>query len=488
MVTYEMVNDSLERLHQRYNALYWEHLARNTPLETNDMKSVREDARQFFHNGEVNDFLIQQNALALSDKERRKYYLLLRHFAQKRIEYDETLSKAVNEAADLMCDGAVIIDGRPGSVSELWRKINEAKNEEQLQHYRAIQDAVFNGQKNAILEIVKRRNKLARAEGFASYADLFFSDKDIDVPAIRRYIDGISPEMARRYLDYKKQSDNGSQLHVNFEYHLKKHDVYRHLETMFHYWGIERESPRIHLIDDGERPGHHSSNECIAVSIPDDVRIYVHSDKTCYDYYFSVFHECGHALHFSNIACDDYIFKVVPSWNEEAMASLVDKLLSLPESLRIIAPTAEDVETLGRLNISDCDAVKTNNLLGLSFVLELYTEEPDGVGVDRLYENIVHNLTGKQGNTDWGSWIIGIAKFPFIDAGYLFAGAISNQLISSMYQRFGTYLSPEVYRCITQQCFAPGNAIPCWKMVEQASGSAFDMGYFFSRYLKTQRG
>ena len=239
-----------------------------------------------------------------------------------------------------------------------------------------------------------------------------------------------------------------------------------------------KKSP-ITLKDDGVNPKHHCSSECISVSMPDDVRIYVHADKTNMDYYYTVFHEFGHALHESNIKCNDYIFKMLPVWYSEAMASLVDKLLSMKESLRQVVTRQQDIEIISSVNISERDDVKLGNVIGLLFELGLYLYEMTIEEIDTFYNDLIYDWVGEPGKGDWGKYIVGIAKFPFINAGYLLAQPLSNQIIYYLHNRFGAYLKPEVFRDIVSNFYNNGSIKPWYEIIEKSTGEQLNMKYLF---------
>jgi hypothetical protein len=184
----EYINNELETLHKSYHTQYWNHLAHNTSLDTKKMKLIQEVAYSFFHNKDVNDYIRQQQFEAKDEQNRRKFMLLSNYFSQKRVEYDDYLFSLVNKASDIMLDGSLVVEGEKISASDLWKKIEKARNKEERDYYIEMQASIFNEYKNLIIDIIQRRNELSRREGYESYVDLYFSDKDIDKSALYRLI------------------------------------------------------------------------------------------------------------------------------------------------------------------------------------------------------------------------------------------------------------------------------------------------------------
>jgi oligoendopeptidase F len=448
------------------------------------MKSIQEMAYSFFHNKDINNYIRQQQFEARDEQNKRKFMLLSNYFSQKRVEHDDHLSDLVNKASDIMLNDSLVFQGERMSVSDLWTKIGKARNKEERDYYIEMQASIFNEYKNLIIDIIQRRNELSRREGYESYVDLYFSDKDIDKSALYRLISGIK----RDFIEQIRTSISGQSIEENnrktgiFNCYFEKKEVYQSLGFFLNQWGIHFEDLPITLKDDGINPKHHSSSECVSVSIPDDVRIYLHADKAIVDYYYTVFHEYGHALHESNITCDDYIFKMVPPWYSEAMASLIDKLFSMKESLSQLVTRRQDIEVISSLNISERCDVKLGNTIGLLFEMSLYLREMTVAEIDASYNDLIHDWVGKQGKGDWGKYIIAIAKFPFINAGYLLAQPLSNQIICSLSNRFGAYLKPEVFRYVVDNLYNNGNREPWHKIIEKITGEQLNMKYLFSRY------
>lgn len=483
MISYENINNELETLHKLFYTQYWNHLAYNKSLDTKEMKSVREAMHSLVCNKDINDYIHQQQFEAANEQNKRKFRLLSSYFSQKRVEYDDYLFNLVNKVSNLMLNGAFIIEGKRISVSDLWKKISEARNKKERDYYIKIQESIFNKYKNWVVDIVRRRNELSKTEGYSSYVDLYFSDKDMDknilyklIFSIKRdFIKQIRTSLGRQSIeDYNRKIEK-------FNRYFKKEKVYQWLEFFLNQWGIHFENLPIILKEGG--PDHHSSSECISVSIPDDVRIYINADKPIVDYYYTVFHEYGHALHESNITCNEYIFKMVPNWYSEAMASLVDKLLSMKESLSQVVTQQEDIEAISSLNISESLNVKLGNVIRLLFEMGLYLH--DGMSIeeiDAFYNDLVYDWTGEQGRGDWGKYIIGIAKFPFIDAGYLLGQVLSNQIICYLSNRFGGYLKPAVFRYIVNNLYNNGSIEPWYKIIKKTTGEQLNMKYLFSEY------
>lgn len=486
MISYEYINNELETLHKLYWMQYWNHLVYNTTLYTKEMSLIRESAYSFFHNKEINNYIQHQLFEASDEQNKRKFMLLSNYFSQKRVEYDEHLFNLVTQISDVMLNSSLVVEGERISVSDLWKKIGEARNKEEKDYYIKLKTSVFNEYKNVIVNIVRTRNELSKNEGYESYVDLYFADKDIDKKVLYKLIFDIKRDFMEQIKtsisEWQSIESYNRKIEI-FNYYFKKEKVYQYLEYFFNQWGIHFKNLPIILKDAGVSLKHHSSSECIPISIPDDVRIYVHADKPNIDYYYTVFHEYGHALHESNIRCDDYIFKMVPAWYSEAMASLSDKLLSMKESLMQVVTRQQDIEIISSLNISERSDVKLGNVIGLLFEIGLYLREMTIEEIDTFYKDLIYDWVGEQpAKGEWGKYVIGIAKFPFIDAGYLLAQPLSNQIISYLRNRFGGYLKPEVFRYIVDNLYKNGIREPWYKIVEKSTGEQLNMKYLFSKY------
>ena len=158
--------------------------------------------------------------------------LLSNYFSQKRVEYDEHLFNFVNKASDIMLNSSLVVEGERISVSDLWKKIEEARNKEERNYYIKLQASIFNEYKKLIVAIIQRRNELSKNEGYKSYVDLYFADKDIDKKGLYKLISGIKRDfMEQIKTSISMQSiENYNRKMEIFNCYFEKGKVYQHLE------------------------------------------------------------------------------------------------------------------------------------------------------------------------------------------------------------------------------------------------------------------
>jgi hypothetical protein len=481
MISYEIINSKLEQIHTKYHSFYWSHLTNNVPLECDP---TQEEARAFFCDPAVNEFVRSKKEQAAGGHEKRKYRLLQALFVRKRIEYDPELSAMVAAAGNIMTHGALKVNGVTITVRELQERQREAKTADERKRCYNVWVQLYGPYKKCALDIISRRNFLARQEGYCSYPDLHFKHQELDADTVNDLISSAKDGLIRCYREEKQTTSGGSRTDdynrraAVFENYFKKDQVYRSLGHFLGRWGVSMDNPAITLKDDTDNPRYHSSNECIPVSIPDDIRIYVHGNKPLCEYYYTVFHEYAHALHMTNIRSAEYIGKITPTFYEEAMPALFDKLLSMPESLGQFIKNGDDIKAVASLNISGRWDIYMHYAIHLLFEVQLYARDMTVAEGDKYYDALTTDWYGKPQGGNWGGDIIGFAKYPLDGVNVLFAHAVSNQIIDSMRRKFGSYLQPEVYRYIVEHFFNKGNDLPWRDVIKQGCGEDFNSRYF----------
>ncbi|KQC13729.1 MAG: hypothetical protein APR63_07695 [Desulfuromonas sp. SDB] len=479
MNSYEYINIELEKIHRECNLSYWDHLVNNEPLHR---EKILNKYRPFFYDREIISF-IHRNLGKLEDKlEKRKWLLLKSYFSRKMIEYDQEINAAFEQASDLMLDKAVKIEGKKFGVMELQSKINCSENAEEKKHYTDLKDKFFNQYKQKILNIINRRNYLSKKQGYSSFLDLCLVNDDISYEQLKNIIFSLKDELIKITRNDLIQKESRKNFNDNNEVSSKYFSInsgYDLLNGFLNQWGISANYKGITFKKTDSTKESNQSNECIDISIPDDIRIFVNTKVPLSDYLYCLFHEFGHALHLASINTEDYIFKLTPAYYCEAMAGLVDKLLVLPESLGQYVDNEDELNIISKSIISSNYNIFLGNIIRFLFESELYEKELKVKEADNLYKKIMYQWTGLKERRNWGELFVSYVKFPFNEYSYIIANIISNQVISNIYRKFGSYLKPEVFDYIEQNYYQPGNEKPIQEILSESTEEDLNTDYFF---------
>ncbi len=476
MITFQYINSELERIHTETKLNYWRHLTKNEPLGK-DNKYI-----DFFFDKNIDCFIKSGLTNAADELDKRKWSLINVYFAKKRLESDPELSAIYETASNMMLSGAIEIEGKKFGFMELQKKIYSGENEEEVKYYRSVEDRFFEKFKQSILRLAKRRNILAVQEGYSSYSDLYFSDKDITEKELLSLFDSLKDGITKSTRkdiaenNVQKMFNENNLVMSKYFCREKGRDL---LNGFLSQWGIDSSYKNIQIFETEEGSAHHETTDCIDVSVPNDVRVFINTDKSLSDYLYCIFHEFGHALHHSSIETRDYIFKEMPGHFCEAMAGIVDKLLVLKESLGQSVQDSGDIDIMSKKVFSNNYNVSLGNVVRTLFEIELHSKNLSIDEADGFYEKLIRDWTGIEGRRNWGDYIMGTAKYPFYCYSYIVGHVISNQLASCIYKQFGSYLRPEVFKFLKEKVYARGNEVSFRDILFNATGEPFDAKYFF---------
>lgn len=479
MISYNSINSLLELFHKNINEYYWRHLTEQKPFHISDFY---EEATRLFSNRDVRVFINTCCGHTFSDKtEQRKWCLLQHYFSRQSILYAPELYSSIDKAYRAMTVTYSCEDHSSLTIQELVYGHRTAKDPEIKEFYSRQLETINRDFKQLIIEIVRKRNKISRYEGGCDYYEMYFAygnDEKLFTEGVKR----IKHELItkRNNLIFCKNPLFEQEIHEMFGTYFSKSDVYRYLEESLERIGYNCSTSPICVYDDSDNPKSHMSNECVAVQIPNDVRVYQHDKRSLMDYYYVVFHEYGHALHESSIECSDYIHKLTPVWYSESMAALLDKIVVMPEFLNMFVINPGERKNIRSLYTSTNYNIYLSNCI--DFIFERFIYKNDNLSTDEydaFYEKLVYDWTGLEKRKDWGQYLFLFAKYPFNNISYVLAHAYSNQIIENYIEHHDSYMTKELYGFLKHNFYCDGNMFSCSDVISRIFSKNFNWDYFF---------
>ena len=474
---YNLINKKLENFSQEYNLLYWRHIVQNNPF---DSSSFRKRASSFFHDKEINSFIENNLKQSKDIYTKRKFWLLKNYFKSQRIALDNELSDLIDEATNLIKDYKYSLNGELLTDRQVREKIARAQNSSERQKYLKLYRQLHEDCKNLTVEIVSLRNKLSRKEGVRDFLSLYFSNYNVSIPDVVEFVNLLKKRLIKVAREKKYSNESLHQRKGDLVNILSGDNALQQLNKLLRKWGINIKKTGIIIVNDTSCSTDFPWNLCVPVMIPDDIRVFIFPDKPHISFYYTLFHEIGHALHYSHIRESDFIFKLNPPWYEESMASLVDKFLSLNECIETFTKNPEKIKLVKELNQSEDYRSYLNRLTEFIFESEVYGSALSISEIDRIYKEVYkENLGIENKELDWGYFLIQNSLYPFYGISYVIANTIANQIITYVYKKYGKYLTPEVFSFIKKNLYTHGNSIPWQERIEKAISQPFTSSYFW---------
>jgi len=192
--------------------------------------------------------------------------------------------------------------------------INEPKQKRRAGLYAAV-DPVLDTLNTLLREIEQRNQRLAIDLGFASYTSLAEEVKGFSLTGLTPVLQRVLGETASTYTDLLREAAQ-KYLHLSlssfFRYDIgalfrsREFDAFfsgapmlERAESTYAGLGINLQSMKNLTIDADSRPLKIPRAVCYAIDVPSDVRLSV-KPVGGFDDYRSLFHELGHALHYSH--------------------------------------------------------------------------------------------------------------------------------------------------------------------------------------------
>ncbi len=475
----ERIENYLEKFYQEKNLLFWEYAVGGMGEDVYKEKCIKlnDERNKFFNDKEINKYLFN----LWNSKNRREISLLYRYFIYESIENDPQLKGLIDESMSIIKNNLFSLDGKKITERELREKIESSKDIMEVKKKNFVLTQMQKYSKLA-LKIVNLRNSLARERGFNSFFEVYLFRHELKYDYISEilslYLDSLKEYLEK--IDRKKRLGEFSAMNQEIQKRLSDEEAISILKNLLGKWGIEL-SNNVKVIVDKEKKSPFPWNFCIPVLIPDDIRIFLYPDKSISSYYYSLFHEYGHALHYSSISEEKFIFKLNPPWYNEAMASLVDKFLSLDESINCFVNDEKVKNMVKSLNQSEDYISYLHRLTEFEFEMNLYSgrkweEEELNEFQRKLYWK---NLRIEKNSPDWAHFILHNSAEPLYGISYLLANTITNQIISYVYKKYSKYLLPQVFIFIRDNFFKIGNSIGWKEKIKKGMGSLPDISYFW---------
>jgi len=479
------IENIIEKFHYENNLLFWKY---STGELENDVykekcKIQNKEENEFFNDKEINKFLFNlwNSKNTKRKKEMREISLLYRYYVYEFINNNPLLRELISEATTIIKNNLFTLDGKEVTEKELRKEIENSKSIEEIRKKEYVFTQMQKYNKLA-LDIVNLRNSLAREKGFSSFFEVYLFRYELDnkyvVKICSLYIDSLKKYIKK--IDRKKRENEFWKMNQEIEKRLKKEDAIITLRKLINKWGVKQDK-NVKVLVDKEGKSNFPWNYCIPILIPNDVRIYLYPDKSISSYYYSLFHEFGHALHYSNINEKKFIFKLNPPWYDEAMAALVDKFLSLDESVSYFVKDSEVKEIVKGLSQSEDYISYAHRITEFEFEMNLYSgKEWEEENLNKFQKNIYwKNLKIEKKVPDWAHFILHSSEEPLYGISYLLANTIANRIISHIYKKYGKYLLPQSYAFLKENFLKKGNSEKWKEKMKIVDGNPLDISYFW---------
>ncbi|TYB30591.1 MAG: hypothetical protein FXF47_08455 [Candidatus Mcinerneyibacterium aminivorans] len=411
-------------------------------------------------NKTVYKFLNSKEILALFNTgnegfDNRKKELLDRYIRYKRVESNPEIVIKRNEIFKKIKNTLYTLDGETISESKLREKIN--KKDEKQEKYNKVWEKLKENQR-LVIKLIKDRNKCAKKEGFKNYYNLYLyrqgleNFKKCDVQNFKRkifYKVNERNKIKKNYIKSKEYIEN------KLEKDNAKEKLFKLLEKV----NVKINKKKIIEIDHGENPSF-SWNFCLPKNIPNDVVIYLHKNKSVYDYYYSVFHEYGHAIHYSSIKCKNFIYKILPDFYNESMAFLFDRFLYLNDTLDFLFESSKVKESMKNLSIPDNELAIANNFNQFLFEKSVYElgNKIDSNKIQKFKKKLSKdNLNYEKKYYSWCNSLMHTSLYPFHNLNYILAKKYVDRVISKVIDKIGKYSTKRSFNYIIKNYLTRSN-------------------------------
>ena len=351
----------------------------------------------------------------------------------------------------------------------------------------------------ALRKLIKERNRLAREYGGDDFYEFQLSGMGMTMENLFTVLDKLDASTREPYLKILKKRKiklgvdavepwdfpyfaNTSTL--GFDSYFKKDSLMQVLNRTMTGLGYDMDSLSLQY-DLEPRPGKIQSALCFPINVPDDIRILANIDDG-YSSYRTLFHELGHALHFSYIDQPYYTLRGSPAGCfSEAMASINEGLLHQPEWLMKYGGVPDSI--LSPL----LDLLHDWKIVGLRFALvsvyferELY--RTDAENPTELYWDMYERFTFGSRHDDVAPWALihHYTDNPVYVHNYILAGLIAAQTLAYLERTNGTVIDNKATsEFLINNYFKPGASKDWFELIEDATGEPLNAKHYIDDLL-----
>jgi peptidyl-dipeptidase A len=348
-------------------------------------------------------------------------------------------------------------------------------------------------------KLIKKRNRLARecdADDFYEFQlsamgmtvdNLFMVLGKLDSLTRKPYLQILQKRKIKLGLeavepwDFPYISDT---LALAFDSYFKKDSLMSVLNRTMTGLGYDMDNLSLQY-DLEPRPGKIQSAFCFPIKVPDDIRILANIDDG-YSSYRTLFHELGHALHFSYIDQPYYTLRGSPAGCfAEAMASINEAILHQREWLMNYSGVPDSILS------PILDLMHDARIAGLRFALvnvyferELY--RTDAENPTELYWDMYERFTFGARHDDVALWALihHYTDRPVYVHNYILAGLIAAQTFAYLERINGTVIDNKATSdFLINNYFKPGASKDWFELIEDATGEPLNARFFIEDLL-----
>ena len=348
-------------------------------------------------------------------------------------------------------------------------------------------------------ELIKRRNELARECDAEDFYEFQLSAMGVTVDNLFTVLDKLDAITRGPYLqilqkrkiklgleavepwDFAYFSDT---LSLAFDSYFKKDSLMQVLNRTMTGLGYDMNSLPLQY-DLEPRPGKIQSAFCLPINVPDDIRILVNIDDG-YSSYRILFHEFGHALHFSYIEQPHYTLRGSPAGCfAEAMASINESLMHQPEWLMKYGGVPDSILSPILELMHDSRIISLRSaLVNVYFERELY--RTDAENPTELYWDMYERFTFGPRHDDVALWALihHYTDNPVYVHNYILAGLIAAQTFAYLERINGTVIDNKATsEFLINNYFKPGASKDWFELIEDATGEPLNAKYYIDDLL-----
>ncbi len=348
-------------------------------------------------------------------------------------------------------------------------------------------------------KLIKKRNRLARECDADDFYEFQLSSMGMTVENLFTVLDKLDAITREPYLKILQESKIklgvdtvepwdlayiSDTLALVFDSYFKKDSLMSVLNRTMTGLGYDMDNLSLQY-DLERRPGKIQSAFCFPIKVPDDIRILANIDDG-YLSYRTLFHEFGHALHYSYIDQPYYTLRGSPAGCfAEAMASINAAILHQPEWLKKYSGVPDS-------NLSPIlDLMHDARIAGLRFALvnvyferELY--RTDAENPTELYWDIYERFTSGARQDDVALWALihHYTDNPVYVHNYILAGLIAAQTFAYLERINGTVIDNKATsEFLINNYFKPGASKDWFELIEDATGEPLNARYYIEDLL-----
>ncbi|MEW6412805.1 MAG: M3 family metallopeptidase [Candidatus Zixiibacteriota bacterium] len=346
-------------------------------------------------------------------------------------------------------------------------------------------------------QLLRMRDQRARRLGYNSYIALSFGANGIDMTNYRALLRQLDSLSAQPYLEIIKRiatdlnvdrpeiwdlsysyGDITTQVDRFFPADSQMNYIQRSLEGV----GFDLDKMPIYY-DLVDRQGKSQFAFAFPIKPPHDVRVLA----SLYDGMYStrmLFHEIGHAVHYTQIAQDNPLFinNIQGAWSE-AMAQTISALMDDKFWLAEYAHMPEQLidSYLKSKRAQDIIYLRTT-LVRLYFELEAYTNP--NRDINKLYWDLFEKYMMLPRHDDMKPWaaIFHYTTHPVYLQNYLYADIVAAQTIDFLKTNYGSFVdNPMTSAFLIQNYYRFGGRYDWRELLKRGTDEEFNPAYFIKR-------